>query len=151
MGKILGLDFGSKTVGVSMSDLTELIASSHSIIRREKEDKLRQTLAKIMELCVEYGITKIVLGMPFNIDGSQGARCEKTLEFKAMIERRTELEVILWDERLTTVEAEEIMELQGIPRNKWKEKVDMIAASVILQSYLDERKAENQKPQCFNE
>ncbi|MFI3214880.1 MAG: Holliday junction resolvase RuvX [Eubacteriales bacterium] len=139
MEKILGLDYGSKTVGVSMSDLMGMIATSHSIIRREKENQLRKTLAQITSICEENKVSKIVLGMPLNIDGTEGPRCEKTLEFKAMLERRTNLEVILWDERLTTVEAEEIMESQGIPRSQWKEKVDMIAASVILQSYLNER------------
>ena len=94
--RILGLDFGSKTVGVAISDPLLVIAQSKEIIRREKENKLRKTLARIEEIIVENEVDKIVLGLPKNMDDSCGERVEKTLEFKEMLERRTGLEVLLW-------------------------------------------------------
>lgn len=135
--RIIGLDFGSKTVGVALSDPLLLTAQSKEIIRRKEENKLRKTLARIEELIVEYEVDKIVLGLPKNMNDTCGERVEKTLEFKAMLERRTGLEVILWDERLTTVAADEVMMEAGIRREKRKEYVDSIAASFILQGYLD--------------
>lgn len=135
--RILGLDFGSKTVGVAISDPLLLIAQSKEIIRREKENKLRKTLARIEEIIVEDEVDKIVLGLPKNMDDTCGERVEKTLEFKEILERRTGLEVILWDERLTTVAADEVMMEVGIRREKRKDYVDAIAASFILQGYLN--------------
>lgn len=135
--RILGLDFGSKTVGVALSDALLLTAQSKEIIRRKEENKLRRTLARIEEIIVEYEVDKIVLGLPKNMDDTCGERVEKTMEFKEMLERRTGLEVILWDERLTTVAADEVMKEVGIRREKRKEYVDAIAASFILQGYLD--------------
>ena len=105
--------------------------------RRKQENKLRQTLARIEEIIVENEVDKIVLGLPKNMDDSCGERVEKTLEFKEMLERRTGLEVLLWDERLTTVAADEVMMEAGIRREKRKEYVDAIAASFILQGYLN--------------
>ena len=138
--RILGLDFGSKTVGVAVSDPTGFIASGVEIIRRDREDKLRQTLARIEELCEEYKAELIVLGCPFNMDGSSGARVEKTLAFKESLERRTGLKVVMMDERLTTVEADELMNEAGIAGKDRKKYVDKIAATFILQWYLDEQR-----------
>ena len=107
--RIMGLDFGSKTVGVAVSDALLITAQGIEIVRREQENKLRRTLARIEELIKEYEVEKIVLGLPKNMDGSSGERVEKTMEFKAMLERRTQLEVIMWDERLTTVAADRLM------------------------------------------
>lgn len=135
--RILGLDFGSKTVGVALSDALLLTAQSKEIIRRKEENKLRRTLARIEEIIVEYEVDKIVLGLPKNMNDTCGERVQKTLEFKEMLERRTGLEVILWDERLTTVAADEVMKEVGIRREKRKDYVDAIAASFILQGYLD--------------
>ncbi len=135
--RIMGLDFGSKTVGVAVSDPTGLIATGLEIVRREREDKLRQTLARIEALIVEYEVSKIVLGYPKNMNDTLGERVEKTLAFKEMLERRTGLEVVLWDERLTTVEADEVMMEAGIRREDRKKYVDKIAAAFILQGYLD--------------
>lgn len=135
--RIMGLDFGSKTVGVAVSDPTGLIATGLEIVRREREDKLRQTLARIEALIVEYEVGKIVLGYPKNMNDTLGERVEKTLAFKEMLERRTGLEVVLWDERLTTVEADEVMMEAGIRREDRKKYVDKIAAAFILQGYLD--------------
>ena len=135
--RIIGLDFGSKTVGVAVSDELLITAQGIEIVRRKSENKLRQTLARIEELIKEYNVEKIVLGFPKNMNNSEGERCEKTLEFKEMSERRTGLTVELWDERLTTVAADNLMMEAGIRRENRKEYVDQIAASFILQGYLD--------------
>ncbi len=140
--RIIGLDFGSKTVGVAVSDELLITAQGIEIVRRKSENKLRQTLARIEELIKEYNVEKIVLGFPKNMNNSEGERCEKTLEFKEMLERRTGLTVELWDERLTTVAADNLMMEAGIRRENRKEYVDQIAASFILQGYLDYLKNE---------
>ena len=135
--RIMGLDFGSKTVGVAVSDSLLITAQGVEIVRRKYEDKLRQTLARIEELIQEYEVDKIVLGFPKNMNDTEGERCEKTREFKAMLERRCGLPVILWDERLTTVAADRSMMETGIRRENRKGYVDEIAAIFILQGYLD--------------
>ena len=135
--RIMGLDFGSKTVGVAVSDPLLLTDQGVEIIRRKEENKLRQTLARIEELIVEYEVEKIVLGLPKNMNASEGMRVELTEEFKEKLERRTGLPVVFWDERLTTVAADKAMMAAGIRRENRKDYVDMIAASLILQGYLD--------------
>ncbi len=135
-GRILGLDYGTKTVGVAVSDPLLLTAQGVEIIRREKPTKLRKTLARIEELVKEYEVEKIVLGYPKHMNGSEGTRCQKTLEFQEMIEKRTGCEVILWDERLTTAEADDIMMEVGVRREDRKQFVDKIAAMIILEDYL---------------
>ncbi|MBO5373606.1 MAG: Holliday junction resolvase RuvX [Lachnospiraceae bacterium] len=135
--RIMGLDFGAHTVGVAVSDPLGLTAQGVEIIRRKSPGKLRQTLARIEELASSYGAEKIVLGYPKNMNNTEGERCEKTKEFKEMLERRTNLPVELWDERLTTVAADAIMMESGIRRENRKEYVDEIAAMLILQGYLD--------------
>lgn len=135
--RIMGLDYGSKTVGVAVSDPLGLTAQGIEIVRRKSENKLRQTLARIEEIAKEYGVEKIVLGFPKHMDNDIGERAEKSLEFKEMLERRTGLPVVMWDERLTTVEADRTMMETGIRRENRKEYVDMIAAVFILQGYLD--------------
>lgn len=135
--RIMGLDFGSKTVGVAISDPLLLTAQSLEIIRREQENKLRRTLARIETLIEEYEVDKIVLGLPRNMNASEGERAEKTREFADMLLRRTGLEPILWDERLTTVAADKLMMEAGVRRENRREYVDAIAASYILQGYLD--------------
>lgn len=132
-----GLDYGSKTVGVAVSDPLGLTAQGIEIVRRKSENKLRQTLARIEEIAKEYGVEKIVLGFPKHMNNDIGERAEKSLEFKEMLERRTGLPVVMWDERLTTVEADRTMMETGIRRENRKEYVDMIAAVFILQGYLD--------------
>ena len=135
--RILGLDFGTKTVGVAVSDELLITAQAVETIWREKPGKLRQTLARIEELVQFYNAQKIVLGLPKNMNDTEGERCEKTREFKEMLEKRTGLEVILWDERLTTVAANDAMIEMGIRRENRKEYIDQIAAIFILQEYLD--------------
>lgn len=137
--RILGLDFGSRTVGVAVSDPLMITAQGVEIIRRKEENKLRQTLARIEELVREYEVSLIVLGLPKNMNNTLGDRVEKTMEFKESLIRRTGLEVIMWDERLTTVAADKAMMEAGIRRENRKDYVDMIAAELILQGYLDSK------------
>ena len=127
----MGLDYGSKTVGAAVSDPLLITAQGIETIWRKSPDKLRQTLARIDE------VEKIVLGLPKNMNNSEGERCEKTREFGQMLEKRTGIEVIFWDERLTSVEAGQIMMESGVRREERKEYVDKIAAGLILQGYLD--------------
>ncbi len=135
--RIMGLDYGSKTVGVAISDALLITAQGIEIIRREKENKQRQTLARIDELIKEYEVDKIVLGYPKNMNNTIGERAEKTQLFKETIEKRTGLEVILWDERLSTVSADRTMMEMNIRREDRFKYVDEIAAIFILQGYLD--------------
>lgn len=135
--RVMGLDFGSKTVGVAVSDALLMTAQGVETIPRKSSGKLRQTLARIEELIGEYQVGKIVLGFPKNMNNTEGERCEKTQEFKEMLERRSGLPVILWDERLTTVAAERTLMESGVRRETRKSYVDKIAAVLILQGYLD--------------
>ena len=136
----MGLDFGSRTVGVAISDELLLTAQGIEIIERKEENKLRRTLARIEELIVEYGVEEIVLGLPKNMNNSLGERASLSMEFREKLERRTGLPVMMWDERLTTVAADKAMMEAGIRREHRKEHVDKIAACFILQGYLDYRK-----------
>jgi len=135
--RIMGLDLGSRTVGVAVSDPLGITAQGVEIIRRESEDKLRRTLARIEELAKQYEVDTFVLGYPKHMDNTIGERAQKSEAFKEKLERRTGLPVILWDERLTTVAADNAMDEAGLSREKKKNYVDMIAASLILQGYLD--------------
>lgn len=144
---IMGLDFGSKTVGVAVSDPLGITAQGIEIVRRTSENKLRKTLARIEALVAEYQVTEFVLGLPKNMNNTSGERVEKTMEFKAMLERRTGLPVHMWDERLTTVAADRTLIEAGVRRENRKEYVDMLAAVYILQGYLDslERKKNDEE------
>ncbi len=135
--RIMGLDLGTKTVGVAISDALQLTAQGIEIIRRKDENKLRQTLARIESLIVEYEVEEIVLGFPKHMNNDVGDRAQFSLEFKEKLERRTGLPVALWDERLTTVSADKLMMEAGVRREDRKEYVDKIAATIILQGYLD--------------
>ena len=135
--RTLGLDYGSKTVGVAVTDPLGLTAQGVEIIRRQKENHLRKTYQRIRELCEQYNVEKIVLGLPLNMDDTMGDRAEKTLEFKKELERRLSVPVLLVDERLTTVEAIEIMDDAGIKVSEREKYVDMIAATIILQDYMN--------------
>lgn len=135
--RILGLDFGSTTVGVAISDELGLTAQGIEVIRRKQENKLRQTLARIEELVKEYNVETIVLGYPKNMNNTVGDRALKSEEFKEMLVRRTGIDVILWDERLSTVSAHNSMIEGGMRRDARAEIVDQVAAVFILQNYLD--------------
>lgn len=137
--RIMGLDYGSKTVGVAISDPLGITAQGIEIIRREKETKLRQTLARIEVLIKEYQVESIVLGFPKNMNNTIGDRAEKSLAFKEMLEKRTGLDVVMWDERLTTVEANRTLMEGKVRREDRSKYVDMLAAVYILQGYLDSR------------
>ncbi len=138
--RIMGLDLGSKTVGVAISDSLLITAQGIEIIRRKEENKLRQTYARIEALIEEYEVSEIVLGYPKNMNNTLGERTEKSEAFKADLERRTGLPVSLWDERLTTVAADKAMMEAGIRRENRKNYVDEIAATFILQGFLDWKK-----------
>ena len=135
--RIMGLDFGSKTVGVAVSDPLGITAQPIEIVRRKSENKLRQTLARIEELIREYQVTQLVLGLPKDMNNTLGERAEKSLEFKEMLERRTGLPVVMWDERLTTVEANRALMEGNVRREERGKYVDALAAVLILQGYLD--------------
>ena len=143
--RIMGLDFGSKTVGVAVCDPLGITAQAVETIVRKEENKLRQTYQRIEALIREYEITSIILGYPINMDDTVGERGRKTEEFKAALERRTGLPVILWDERLTTVEADEILRESGVPAGDRKKVIDKVAAGIILQSYLNAVESERKK------
>ena len=133
----IGLDYGTKTVGVAVSDMLGITAQGVETITRKSGKKLRQTLARIEALIQEYQAERIILGLPKNMNNTLGARAEETVSFKEMLERRTGLEVILWDERLTTVESERTLMEGGVRREYRKERIDWMAAALILQSYMD--------------
>ena len=139
--RYIGLDLGSRTLGVSLSDKTGLIASSYTIIRHNEEyERLVNDVKKIVE---ENEVDKIVLGLPKNMNGTIGFKGELSYKFKEMLEKELKIEVILEDERLTTVEANNLLIKNDTSRKKRKKVVDSIAATIILQSYLDKNKKEN--------
>ena len=135
--RVMGLDYGMKTVGVAISDPLGLTAQGIETIQRKEENKLRRTCARIEELIKEYQVEKIVLGFPKHMNNDIGERAEKALEFGEMLKRRTGIEIVMWDERLTTVEAERTLMESGVRRENRKQYVDQIAAVFILQGYLD--------------
>lgn len=127
----------TKTVGVALSDELHITAQPLETITRKDANKLRKTYARIEELVKEYNVEKIVLGLPKNMNNTVGERGEDTLSFRDALVRRTGLEVILWDERLTTVASEKVLMESGVRRENRKKVIDQIAASMILQGYLD--------------
>ena len=131
------MDYGSKTVGVAVSDELGWTAQAVETVTRKDENKLRKTCARIEELVAEYEVEKIVLGLPKHMNNDEGNRCAETEAFKAMLERRTGLPVILQDERMSTVSAERILMEGGVRREKRKAYVDKMAAAFILQTYMD--------------
>lgn len=137
--RIMGLDYGTKTVGVAVSDPLGITAQAVETIERKAENKLRQTLARIEALAKEYEVEKFVLGLPKHMNNDIGERAEKSIEFGEMLHRRTGIEVVMWDERLTTASAERTLIEAGVRRENRKQVIDQIAAVFILQSYLDSR------------
>ena len=135
--RMMGLDYGTKTVGVAVSDPLGITAQAVETITRKEENKLRKTCARIEALIAEYGVERIVLGFPKHMNNDIGERAEKALEFRDMLARRTGLEVVMWDERLTTVSAERTLMESGVRRENRKKHIDQIAAVFILQGYLD--------------
>lgn len=141
--RIMGLDYGSKTVGVAISDPLGITAQGIETIERKMENKLRQTLARIQQLVEEYEVEKVVVGLPKHMNNDIGERAEKSLEFAEMVKKRTGLEVVMWDERLTTASAERTLIESNVRREDRKKYIDKIAAVFILQGYLDALSIQN--------
>ncbi len=135
--RILGLDYGDKTVGVAITDELGFTAQPVTTVVRERSSKLRKTYQELEKIIEQYSVEKIVVGMPYNMDGSEGERTEKTRAFISELSRRTGLEIIEVDERLTTVEADEVLQDMGVPASERKAYIDKIAAAIILKSYLN--------------
>ncbi len=135
--RIMGLDFGSVTVGVAISDELLLTAQGIETIRRKQENQLRKTYQRIEELIQEYGVEQIVLGYPKNMNNTIGERALKSEEVAKDLERRTGLPVVLWDERLTTVAAHRVLDAGSVGLKQKMQVVDKLAAVFILQGYLD--------------
>lgn len=137
--RYLGLDLGTKTLGVSISDRLGIVASSLKIIHFTSEN-YEDTFIELKEIIDKYNVEKIVLGLPKNMDNSLGESANRSIEFKKKLEKEFNLEVIMQDERMSSIEAHNIM-LQGdLSRKKRKKYVDSLAANIILQRYLDSRK-----------
>ncbi len=134
--RILGLDYGSKTVGVAMTDALGMTVQPYKTIQRDRESKLRQTLSEIAEIVEQYQIGKIVMGLPLNMDDTEGDRAAKTRDFAEKLKLRVAVPIEFTDERLTTMEAEEILDQSGIPRSEQKKVIDQVAAQLILEQYL---------------
>jgi len=137
--RYLGLDLGTRTLGISISDITHTIATSYKTIRFEESD-YDSLIEPLRQIINEYNIEKIVLGLPKNMNNSIGDRALTTLEFKEKLEKKFEIEVVMQDERLSTVEATNYMIQADMSRKKRKKKVDALAANIILQTYLDKEK-----------
>jgi putative Holliday junction resolvase len=135
--RILGLDYGTKTTGVAISDPLGWTAQGLEIIRRTDPNSLKPTLQRLEEICKEYKVDEIVLGFPKNMNNTVGERGESTLVFKQKLEARFRLPVHLWDERLSTVSAENALLEADVSRQKRKQVIDKLAAVIILQNYLD--------------
>ena len=141
--RILGLDYGSRTVGVAVTDPLGLTAQPLETVVRREENKLRRSLARVETLARELGVGLIVIGLPLRMDGTEGERAEKARAFGTALARRTGLPVVYEDERLTTVEADEVLRETGFDREKRKEVIDQVAASLILRSYLERVEQKN--------
>ena len=139
--KYLGLDLGTRTLGVSISDATKTVAGAYCTIHFDDDDydKALTELATIIE---KESIEKMILGFPKNMNGTIGPRAETTIEFKKKLEDKFHLPVELQDERLSTKEAEFYMISEGMSRKKRKAKIDSLAANIILQTYLDKERVE---------
>lgn len=138
-GRILGLDLGTKTLGLALSDITKTIATTYLTLRFENED-YDSLLPRLKEIIEKENVELLVLGLPKNMNNTIGPRGETTLEFKEKLEKYLNMEVIMQDERLSTVAAINVMVEADISRKKRKEKVDSVAANIILQTYLDRMK-----------
>lgn len=134
--RILGLDYGTKTVGAAVTDPLGITVQPLETITRDADNKIRPTLRRIEEIIESMDVEEIVLGLPLNMDGSEGERAVRSREFAKLIERRTGLLVHLLDERLTTVEAEEILDACKIMKKDYKRYIDSVAAVLILEDYL---------------
>lgn len=140
--RYLGIDLGSKTIGLAMSDQTCTIASPFKTIFFDNEDYL-STIDEIKQITKEYEIQKIILGLPKNMNNTLGERAQITMQYKKLLEDNLKITVILFDERLTSVISNSILIEADMSRKKRKKKVDSIAAQIILQDYLNKEKNNN--------
>ena len=140
--RVMGLDFGSRTCGVAMSDELLMTAQPVETIHRDRPSKIRKTLARIEELIETHNVGLIVLGLPLNMNDTQGERAAATLEFRDQLTRRTGLPVVMSDERLTTVEADELLDRMGVAPADRKTYLDTVAANIILQEYMENHREE---------
>lgn len=130
----MGLDFGDKTIGVAISDELGWTAQSKGVINRTN---LTEDLVELNEYINKYQVEEIVVGLPKNMDGSEGIRVEKTQQFVNFLKKRVKIPIFLWDERLTTRQAENILLEADLSRSRRKKVIDQLAAAIILQNYLD--------------
>ena len=137
MKRIMGIDYGDARTGVAMSDLLCSIVGSTAVVPSRNRDK---TVADIVRMAKEQEVGKIVVGLPRNMDGSEGPRAELCREFAAILGEATGLEIVMWDERRTTVEAHNILSQHNYHGQKRKNTVDAVAASLILEGYLNSMK-----------
>ena len=143
--RILGLDFGMKTIGVAVSDPLGWTAQGVEIIRRQDEKNLKASIERLKTICQEYNIEQIVLGCPKNMNNTEGERVKKTVAFKKRIKKELQLPVKMWDERLSTVAAERDLLEADVLRAKRKLVIDKMAAVFILQGYLDSLAQKNEE------
>lgn len=132
--RILGLDLGDRTIGVAVSDALGWTAQGVDTIKRAS---LEEDFARLDEIISRFGVERVVIGLPKNMNGTIGPQGEKALEFASLFKERTLLDVVLWDERLTTVAAEKMLIQADVSRRKRKKVIDKLAAVYILQGYLD--------------
>ena len=136
--RLMGLDYGNVHVGVALSDELGVTAYPLEVIKRKDSNKLRKTFARIEEIAREYKVDKIIIGLPLNMDDSESEISKTVIDFSENIKRRTGLPVELWDERLSTLEATDILKEAGIKVQDRKTYIDKIAASFILRRYMEE-------------
>ena len=136
--RLMGLDYGNVHVGVALSDELGMTAYPLEVIKRKDSNKLRKTFARIEEIAREYKVDKIIIGLPLNMDDSESEISKTVIDFSENIKRRTGLPVELWDERLSTLEATDILEEAGIKVQDRKTYIDKIAASFILRRYMED-------------
>jgi putative Holliday junction resolvase len=130
----MGLDPGGKRIGVALSDPTGLLATAHSILRRTTKERDLEALGRI---ATENNVERVVVGLPIHLSGREGDEAERAREFAGLVERKLGLPVVMVDERLSSVEAERQLFESGVRRGRWREKLDAVAAAVVLQGYLD--------------
>jgi putative Holliday junction resolvase len=133
-GRLIGIDGGTKTLGLSLSDVTRTIASALETIKRTK---FTADATRLLALAAEHGVTGLVLGLPRNLDGTEGPRAQATRALARNLNKLSPLPILLWDERLTTVEAERMLIDADQSRKRRSEVIDKLAATIILQSALD--------------
>ena len=138
--RALGLDIGEKRIGVALSDPRGILATALTVLETKSED---DALKRIAALAREHDVEHIVVGMPFSLDGSLGPQARRVQSFIETLSKRTELPVVTWDERFSTVDAERVLVEAGVKREKRKKHLDSVAAAIVLQGYLDRQRADS--------